>query len=163
MSYKFQAEPLTSGHYVLPRIGDMRTPVNAFLSEALYHATDEATWTQAVDSASLPGTIGMALMPDTHIGFGIPIGGVLVTEDVIVPMASGYDISCGVLYLKIEGLTAKRVRSMRRRLEWVEEVEKRVATGLGSKRPELARNNSRDLLHDILHFGAQPLGVSPDL
>lgn len=42
----------------------------------------------------LPVTAGGALMPDAHGGFGLPIGGVLATEGVVVPYAVGMDIGC---------------------------------------------------------------------
>jgi tRNA-splicing ligase RtcB (3'-phosphate/5'-hydroxy nucleic acid ligase) len=38
----------------------------------------------------------IALMPDCHQGFGMPIGGVLATKDVIIPNAVGVDIGCGM-------------------------------------------------------------------
>ena len=38
----------------------------------------------------------ICLMPDTHQGYGMPIGGVLATEGVIVPFAVGVDIGCGM-------------------------------------------------------------------
>ncbi len=39
----------------------------------------------------------IALMPDVHVGFGMPIGGVLATKDYIIPNAVGVDIGCGVV------------------------------------------------------------------
>src|SRR5574343_1279734 len=38
----------------------------------------------------------IALMPDCHQGYGMPIGGVLATKGVIIPNAIGKDISCGM-------------------------------------------------------------------
>ena len=43
---------------------------------------------------SLPVAIQGALMPDAHTGYGLPIGGVLATENVIIPYAIGVDIGC---------------------------------------------------------------------
>lgn len=42
----------------------------------------------------LPVTVAGALMPDTHLGHGLPIGGVLATDGVVVPYAVGMDIAC---------------------------------------------------------------------
>jgi tRNA-splicing ligase RtcB (3'-phosphate/5'-hydroxy nucleic acid ligase) len=44
----------------------------------------------------LPITVTGALMPDAHVGYGLPIGGVLATEDVVIPYAVGVDIACRV-------------------------------------------------------------------
>jgi tRNA-splicing ligase RtcB len=52
---------------------------------------------QAENMANLPFTFRhVALMPDTHQGFGMPIGGVLATDNVIIPNAVGVDIGCGM-------------------------------------------------------------------
>ncbi len=42
----------------------------------------------------LPVTVAGALMPDAHVGYGLPIGGVLATENVVIPYAVGVDIAC---------------------------------------------------------------------
>lgn len=42
----------------------------------------------------LPVTVAGALMPDAHAGYGLPIGGVLATENVVIPYAVGLDIGC---------------------------------------------------------------------
>jgi tRNA-splicing ligase RtcB len=52
---------------------------------------------QAMNLANHPNAFHhIALMPDTHLGFGMPIGGVLATKDVIIPNAVGVDIGCGI-------------------------------------------------------------------
>lgn len=42
----------------------------------------------------------VALMPDTHLGYGMPIGGVIATEGVIIPNAVGVDIGCGMAFFR---------------------------------------------------------------
>jgi len=159
MSHKFRVEKITDNHYILPPIKGMKCRVDAFLSEALYDQTDEALWQQAVDSASYDGATGMYLMPDTHLGYGIPVGGVLVTDGTIVQSGSGYDISCGVVYLKVPGITAEDVADWDTRLKWVREVEKRVATGLGNARPGLAKHIKVKDVEDVLRHGAKAEGL----
>lgn len=52
---------------------------------------------QAKNLARLPFAFRqVCLMPDTHQGYGMPIGGVIATEDVIIPNAVGVDIGCGM-------------------------------------------------------------------
>jgi len=163
MSLKYSAERISSSHWVLPRRGEMRTEVHAYLSDALFEASDEGLWRQAAAAACYPGAIGLYLMPDCHIGYGIPVGGVLVTEDTIVQAGSGYDISCGVVYLRVPDLHAADVADVERRRAWVDAVELRVATGLGSHRPELApKVRARDI-PEILRYGAKALGVPADI
>lgn len=50
--------------------------------------------TQMRQACSLPMAVGAALMPDAHIGYGIPIGGVLALDNAVVPYAVGVDIAC---------------------------------------------------------------------
>jgi len=53
---------------------------------------------QAENLAKLPfAKHHVALMPDCHQGFGMPIGGILAAEGVIVPNAVGVDIGCGMI------------------------------------------------------------------
>src|SRR5687768_5538701 len=42
----------------------------------------------------LPISVQGALMPDAHVGYGLPIGGVLAVEGAVIPYAVGVDIAC---------------------------------------------------------------------
>ena len=42
----------------------------------------------------------IAIMPDVHIGYGMPIGGVLATREAVIPNAVGVDIGCGMIAVK---------------------------------------------------------------
>lgn len=55
---------------------------------------DEAAHAQMRQSCALPMAVGGALMPDAHLGYGLPIGGVLALEGAVVPYAVGVDIAC---------------------------------------------------------------------
>ena len=163
MSFKFQVEAITPNHHVLPKMGKMKAEVHAFLSTKLLDQTDEALWQQAAAAAAYEGVTGVYLMPDTHLGYGIPVGGVVVTDNTIIQAGSGYDISCGVVYMQVPGLHAADVAAPARRERWIDEVEARVATGLGNHRPAQAPPVSHTLIEDVLRYGAKALGVSADL
>jgi len=56
---------------------------------------------QMKNLANLPFIFRQAcLMPDGHQGYGMPIGGVIATKNVIIPNAVGLDIGCGMLAVK---------------------------------------------------------------
>lgn len=55
---------------------------------------DEGSRTQMDNAMRLPITVAGALMPDAHVGYGLPIGGVLATEGAVIPYAVGVDIAC---------------------------------------------------------------------
>ena len=62
---------------------------------------EESCIEQAYHLAQLPFTFQwVALMPDTHTGKGMPIGGVLATDGVIIPHAVGSDIGCGMVFVQ---------------------------------------------------------------
>ena len=163
MSFKYIAQQVSPNHYVLPRVADMKVEAHAFLSEALYEASEEDMWAQIVNGASYEGVTGAYLMPDCHSGYGIPVGSVIVTEDTVIQAGSGYDISCGCLMLRVPGLNASGVRSKHRREQWVAEVEKRIATGVGSDRPSLMPKFNSKKGEEILRYGAKALGVRADI
>lgn len=64
---------------------------------------ESGAWDQVKNLANFPFAYHhIALMPDAHQGFGMPIGGVLATQDVIVPNAVGVDIGCGMCAVKTD-------------------------------------------------------------
>ncbi len=76
------------------------------------------TWGTDIDTGAheqmraacqVPNAVGAALMPDAHIGYGLPIGGVLACENAVIPYAVGVDIACrmklSVLDQPVESLT----------------------------------------------------------
>lgn len=73
---------------------------------------DEAAHQQMRDACQIPGAVGAALMPDAHVGYGLPIGGVLAVEDAVIPYAVGVDIACrmklSVLDLPVDWLEHQR-------------------------------------------------------
>ena len=122
MSLKYFAQKVGPAHYVLPRTASMRVDAHAFFSEALFERTEESMWKQLAAAAAYPGVIGAYLMPDAHSGYGVPVGCVVVTEDTILQAGSGYDVSCGVLYMRVPGLHAADVADWDRRARWIDEV-----------------------------------------
>ena len=49
---------------------------------------------QLKNACKLPVAVAGALMPDAHVGYGLPIGGVLATHNAVIPYAVGVDIAC---------------------------------------------------------------------
>lgn len=55
---------------------------------------DAGSFTQMESAMALPVAVGGALMPDAHLGYGLPIGGVLALDNAVCPFAVGVDIAC---------------------------------------------------------------------
>mgnify|MGYP006272809429 CR=1 FL=1 len=65
-------------------------------SSSLFEQVEAASVWQLMDSLNQEFAIRAAGMPDMHRGYAMPIGGVVATEDVVVPAWVGYDIGCGM-------------------------------------------------------------------
>lgn len=76
-----------------------RIPIKIWASEV-----EEGALQQAINLSNLPFAFRhIALMPDVHQGYGMPIGGILATvERMIIPNAVGVDIGCGITAIKTD-------------------------------------------------------------
>lgn len=73
-----------------------RIPIKLWLDDI-----EDGALHQAKNLANLPFAFKhIAIMPDSHTGYGMPIGGVLATKGVVVPNAVGVDIGCGMRAVK---------------------------------------------------------------
>lgn len=113
----------------------MRVPGIIFSDEAMLKTiiNDNAPQ-QVANAAHLPGIVKASMaMPDIHLGYGLPIGGVVATDieagGVIAPGAIGYDINCGVRLMRTD-LFEKDVAPRARRL--IDGLFSKVPTGVGS-------------------------------
>lgn len=83
--------------FVLHEKSQQRLPIKVWLPDVSY--VEDECFAQARNLSNLPFAFRhIALMPDTHTGFGMPIGGVLATKDMIIPNAVGVDIGCGMIF-----------------------------------------------------------------
>lgn len=55
---------------------------------------EEQSVQQMANACQLPVAVAGTLMPDAHLGYGLPIGGVLATDNAVIPYAVGVDIAC---------------------------------------------------------------------
>lgn len=84
---------------------------------------------QMSNAARLPIAVRGALMPDAHVGYGLPIGGVLATRDAIIPYAVGVDIACR-MKLTVLDLPVAALERDKPRL--IKALERETAFGIGS-------------------------------
>ena len=113
----------------------MRVPARFYASDALLNTMDEKVIEQLTNVATLPGIQKYALcMPDGHMGYGFPIGGVAAFDPkeggVISPGGIGFDINCGMRLVKTN-LTIKDVEPKIKEL--VDELFKSVPAGVGCR------------------------------
>ena len=97
---------------------------------------------QMENACKLPVATRGALMPDAHLGYGLPIGGVLATRGAVIPYAVGVDIACR-MKLTVLDLPVKALAGQRDRLKKTLENETRF--GIGA---EFRDRRSHDVLDD---------------
>ncbi len=79
-------------------------------------------------ACQLPVAVAGALMPDAHVGYGLPIGGVLATEAAVIPYAVGVDIACR-MKLTVLDLPVRELDRQRESLIKAIETETRFGVG----------------------------------
>jgi tRNA-splicing ligase RtcB len=83
---------------------------------------------QMANACALPVAVAGALMPDAHVGYGLPIGGVLATDNAVIPYAVGVDIACR-MKLTVYDRNANTIAGQRDRLANIIEDETRFGMG----------------------------------
>jgi len=81
-------KPKVSGDEI--PLNDKGLPFNVFGAEGI----ELGALQQMQTAVRLPVAVAGALMPDAHQGYGLPIGGVLATENAVIPYGVGVDIGC---------------------------------------------------------------------
>jgi len=112
----------------------MRVPARIYANHKLISGFTQPVLEQLTHVASLPGILKHAIcMPDGHLGYGFPIGGVAafsLEEGVISPGGIGFDINCGVRLIRTN-LSLNDVKPHLNNL--VDALFKAVPSGTGSK------------------------------
>src|ERR1041385_3588206 len=80
----------------------------------------------------LPVSVAGALMPDAHVGYGLPIGGVLATENAVIPYAVGVDIACR-MKMTVLDIPVRDLEQRQDRLTRAIEAETRFGVGASFK------------------------------
>ena len=143
--------------YRVRRHGNMRVDAIVYLNDVLKRSfDDEEAVRQLCDAASLPGVQDPVVgMPDIHLGFGLPIGGIMAVdaaEGVVSAGAVGMDINCGVRLLRTnieaDSLDKPRLR------ELINAIIKRVPPGVGkmSRQKALVKKNLKRYLVEGVPF-----------
>lgn len=101
---------------------------------------------QAKHLANLPFAFHhIAIMPDAHVGYGMPIGGVLAAEGVIIPNAVGVDIGCGMCAAR----TTLKDISQDKLKEILGEIRKIIPTGFSHHEKQQNLNAVPELISDL--------------
>ena len=97
---------------------------------------------QMHNACSLPVAAAAALMPDAHVAYGLPIGGVLATRNAVIPYAVGVDIACRVK-LSVLDVGLQELESAQGRKRLTRAIEEETNFGVGG---EFKRRREHDVM-----------------
>ena len=127
--------------------------VRLFLTDALLAELDEGLGAQIRNARRFPGVRDVAITPDAHQGYGVPVGCVMATEGTLAMGPVGYDIGCGVAALRSEvrkeDATPDKVKAFSR------DVMRRVGLGAGSRGQPVSDGR----FQEIFRGGAEAVGA----
>lgn len=142
-----------TGHYtIIPELTEGKR-VDIFATEPILEAIDEKTIKQVCNTANTYGVYKINLNADAHMGYGCPIGSVVVTKDTIMPGPIGYDISCSMSYLQTN-LAIELVESKKERRKFIDTICCYIPHGAGKSRAKKQISISNNLYLNILKYGA---------
>jgi tRNA-splicing ligase RtcB (3'-phosphate/5'-hydroxy nucleic acid ligase) len=93
---------------------------------------DPAAITQLENAMRLPVTIAGALMPDAHVGYGIPIGGVVALDNAVAPYMVGVDIACRMRMSIFDPAHADLLENASRRSQLKRAMREETRFGIGA-------------------------------
>ncbi len=137
-----------------PYFGELAEALLDHKSDVFVERSEAAPWRQwGVDlepdairqmenALRLPIAVAGALMPDAHVGYGLPIGGVLATEKAIVPYAVGMDIACR-MRLTVFDMSPHVLGGQKKHL--INIIEEETSFGVGAT---FKRNKRRE--HEVM-------------
>ncbi|MDT4966286.1 MAG: hypothetical protein QOJ64_1023 [Acidobacteriota bacterium] len=143
------------GYYTLQTEDTGDVPVRLFLTPSLLNNTEDIIYRQIVNATRFPGVRLVAITPDSHYGYGVPVGCVILTDidsGAVAMGPVGYDIGCGMVSAKskvpVEAATAEN------RLKFNRAVMERVNMGAGGKSVKLGKLDEREF-NNLVRGGAE--------
>jgi tRNA-splicing ligase RtcB len=141
-----------AGFYLLDPAVTHGVPVRLFLAEALLEGAEEGLYQQILNACAFPGVRAVAITPDVHFGYGVPVGCVIATDGTLAMGPVGFDIGCGMMAAR--STVAAAEATPERRLAFNREVMRRVEMGAGGQSRSL-KHLSRGDFEEIVRGGAE--------
>lgn len=122
--------------YQLEKIPGMKAEAIVYLKPKMVESlSQDLSLQQLAEAAMLPGVISPVVgMPDIHQGFGLPIGGIMVSNEIISAGAVGMDINCGVRLIATNLEYDPKIFSQEFLRTIINIIERTIPIGLGGER-----------------------------
>jgi len=163
---RIELKKINEFEWQIPKTGKMNVPAVVFASEKLLRdIKKDKTLEQLKNVAMLPGIIEKAIAcPDSHMGYGFPIGGVAafdLDKGIISPGGVGYDINCGVRILSTNIPIAE---FMKKRKEILHAIFRSVPSGVGHGGKAYSREEIKEVLKEGAEWAVKhKMGTADDL
>jgi tRNA-splicing ligase RtcB len=141
-----------AGFYLLDPSLTAGVPVRLFLTEALLETMEEGLFQQIRNACGFPGVRAVAITPDVHFGYGVPVGCVIATDGTLAMGPVGFDIGCGMMAARSD--VDVREATPEKRLAFNREVMRRVEMGAGGQSRSL-KHLTREQFEEIVRGGAE--------
>ena len=119
------------------------SPITVIGTEAIRATFDDQTLRQAIHSRLAPGVTDVVLNPDAHVGYGAPIGCVMVSPSHIYPGPVGVDIKCSMSLLQLN-LPADAIAERPTRRALIDAICDRTPTGPGMGQRNVPKSRQVD-------------------
>ena len=152
---------------ILPARNSSMKPITVIGTEAIRNGFDAGCIEQALNSRGAPGVTELVLNPDAHMGYGAPVGCVMVSPTHIYPGPVGVDIKCSMSLLQMD-LPVEQIAERPVRRALINAIIERTPTGAGrgQRSVKKSRRVSGSLGRKIVIEGAsrevcEALGIPP--
>ncbi len=105
------------------------------------HELEVSAQDQIYQALELDFLLILAIMPDCHTGYTLPIGGVALLDNVISPEYVGYDIGCGMCYILTRILANKFFKTKKQRVKFFNDIHKLIPVGPTSREKGIDYDN----------------------
>lgn len=143
------------GYFRLETADTGDVAVRLFVTQGLLAEAEPTLYRQIVNATRFPGTKLVAITPDVHYGYGVPVGCVIVTDRASGAVAMGpvgFDIGCGMMSARSN--VSAELATPDRKLAFNQEVTKRVSLGAGGKSVKLGKLSKREF-EELVRGGAE--------
>ncbi|MGD8452580.1 MAG: RtcB family protein [Phycisphaerae bacterium] len=152
---------------ILPVRGGKCRPVTVIGTPAIRETFDDECLQQVRNTAAAPGVTQVVLNPDAHVGYGAPIGCVLVSPTHIYPGPVGVDMKCSMSLLQLD-VPADVVDDKSTRRALINAICERTPTGAGrgqrsvpKSRPVFDALGRRAVVEGASSGVCEALGIPP--
>jgi tRNA-splicing ligase RtcB len=153
--WKKRAAWSEGGYFRLQTADTGDVEVRLFVTAGLLTEAEPTLYRQIINATRFPGVRLVAITPDVHYGYGVPVGCVILTdrhEGAVAMGPVGFDIGCGMMSAR--SAVPAELATHDRKLAFNREVTKRVSLGAGGKSVKLGALSKRDF-EELVRGGAE--------